>query len=137
MSISTLESGDSVRALDALNAWQDRVQAAERAVMDDFLSACNGCDANALVPWAGMTTDWDKVKAPVIAGQPLPMRAKLLHEVMDETLDFPEGPCKSEAMQLLLNVAKGDVDSYRLALIARDLLKRMAAAHAKHSVVIV
>lgn len=128
---------DTCRHVDETAARAERQAQAERAVIEDFAQACQRCDANAMVPWAGMTTDWARVKAPVVAGQLYPSRVKLLHEVMVEALDFPEGPCKSEAMQLLLNAARGDMDSYRLAQIARDLLKRMAVAHARHSVVIV
>lgn len=136
MSISTLESRDTVRALDAMNARQDRIEAAERAVIDDFTEACRRGDANAMVPWAGLTTDWAQVKAPVIAGLPLPMRAKQLHEVMVESLDYPDGPDMSEAMQLILNVAYGSDCQANLAVVARKLVQRMAQTHARHSVVV-
>jgi ketosteroid isomerase-like protein len=132
MSISTMESRDSVRALDAAASYDSRLQAAERAVIEDFTEACRRGDANALCQWAGMTTDWALVKPPVLAGQILPRRALQLHEVMEQSLDYGDGPTMQEAMQLILNAANGmDCRS-----TAAGLVKRIGQTHAKYNTVV-
>ena len=128
---------DTVRHYDQKASYQERVEAAECAVISDFIEACQKVDANAMCLWAGMTTDWENAKAPVIAGQPLPQRVKLLHEVMADSLEYAQGPDISEVMQLVLNVAYGSDCQANLAEMARDLARRMAMVHARHSVVVV
>lgn len=134
MSISVMESLDTVRALDAMNSRQERINAAERAVIEDFTEACRRGDANALASFAPMVTDWHLAKLPHPVGDPVPKRAQTLSEVMVESLDYAGGPDMSEAMQLILNAAYGSSDTH-LSEMARGLVKRMAQTHAKHSVV--
>lgn len=132
--ISTMDSLDTVRALGAMNARQDRIEAAERAAIEDFTEACRRGDANALANFAPMVTDWHLAKLPHPVGAPAPKRAQTLSEVMVESLDYGDGPSMTEAMQLLLNAAYGSSDTH-LSEMARGLIKRMAQTHAKHSVV--
>ena len=134
---STDPVADAASHSDRLAAYSDRVQGAERAVIEDFTEACRRGDANAFTPWAGMTTDWARVKPPVLAGQELPKRALQLHEIMVQSMDYSDGPAMSEAMQLILNLAYGSDCQANLAAMARNLVERMAQTHARHSVVVV
>lgn len=132
--ISTMDSLDTVRALDAMNARQERIESEERAAIEDFTEACRRGDANALANFAPMVTDWHLAKLPHPVGDPAPKRMPTLAEVMVESLDYAGGPDMSEAMQLVLNAAYGSSDAH-LSEMARGLIKRMAQTHARHSVV--
>ncbi len=135
MSYSSDPVRDAARHFDVVDAREARIEEAERIVAEEFTAACAQGDANALCLWAGMTTDWERVKRPVSADQKLPQRALLLNEVMVQAMEWREGPSISEAMQLLLNLAYGG-DCQNLQGLARTLINRMAATHARHSVVI-
>jgi hypothetical protein len=127
MSISVTESRDSQRILDAADQRADSHTKAEIGAIEDFQRACAKGDANAMCQWAHMTTDWEKVQAPVVAGQPRPMRVQTLAEVMAESLDYAEGPSMTEAMQLILNAANGS----NVQAQAQSLVDRMAKTWAK------
>ena len=92
-------------------------------------SAFRQADANALAPWAPLTTDWAKVRGPVDHATQLPKRQKTVSEVMQSTLGTGKAPCMAEVMQLVLNVAYGDHTQTREQ--ARRLVRRMAATFAE------
>ena len=118
---------DTVRHVDSIARFQARVDQAERAVIEDFIAACQRCDANALPSFAPMVTDWRLAKTPRSAGEPAPKRMPTLSEVMAESLDYGDGPSMTEAMQLILNAANGmDVKAQ-----AQGLIDRMATTWAK------
>lgn len=122
---------DTARNVGALFTLLDRMEVEERAAIEQFTAACAQGDANALVPWAGLTTDWDMVKGPVSSDTQLPKRVKLLHEVMTECVMHGEGPGMSGVMQLVLNVAYGS-DNSPLQGVARHIVKHMAQVHARY-----
>lgn len=94
-------------------------------------SAFRQADANALAPWAPLTTDWASVRGPVSSATQLPKRQKTVSEVMQSTLGTGTGkaPCMAEVMQLVLNAAYGDHAPTREQ--ARRLVRRMAATFAE------
>lgn len=127
MSICVTENQDSQRIRDAMDRLSDLQAQAEITAAEDFKTACQKGDANALPNFAPMVTDWTAVKPPVIAGQILPRRTPTLSEVMAESLDYGDGPSMTEAMQLLLNAASGA----NVQAQAQGLIDRMAATWAK------
>jgi hypothetical protein len=88
-----------------------------------FAEACRRGDANAMAVFAPPVSDRD--------GGQHARRAPLLHEVMAEALDFADGPCMAEVMQLLLNVAYGGVIVNTQAQ-AKSLLERMGTEWTRH-----
>jgi hypothetical protein len=101
----------------------------------EFMAAVDKGDANALAPWAPLTTDWEaankdadtSVRFSTIIGRH--KRQQTLAECMSESLDYSGGPSIVEAMHLILNVASGKDESET----ARRLLERMAACFAYHN----
>ena len=106
---------------------------AEREADDAFMAACGRCDANALADFAPMVRDFTASVSPVSAY--VPKRVQLLTEVMQESLDYPNGPSMTEAMQLLLNVAYG-TDLQAQQDQAKRLIERMATTWASQNVVV-
>lgn len=115
-----------------VEAAEAKAQAAE--LRRQFARAAATGDANAVCPWAPLTTDWDAIKRQPIDQRTttsLPKRAQTLAQLMFESLDYGSGPSMTEAMHLLLAAAHStDTD---LALLAGDLLDRMGAAFAEQN----
>jgi hypothetical protein len=104
--------------------------AAQQGELEEICAAAmRKADANALAPWAPLTTDWDKVRGPVSVATQIPKRQKTVSEVMQSTLGTGKAPCMAEVMQLLLNVAYGDHAPTREQ--ARRLVRRMATEFAE------
>jgi len=127
MSISITESRDTLKAYDAIQDRKERIEKAEQALIEEFETACQKADANAICLWSGHVVDWSQCPSPISTNQPKPLRSQVLHEVMAESLDYADGPSMSEAMQLILNVANG-MDCKDMA---QKLVNRMAQTYAK------
>jgi hypothetical protein len=102
----------------------------------EFMATVDKGDANALAPWAPLTTDWNLInRLPLeqrtIALRSTSKRQQSLSECMAESLDYSDGPSMAEAMQLILDVARGP--SEETTYTARRLLERMAACFAYHN----
>ena len=105
---------------------------AEREADAAFMAACGRCDANALADFAPMVRDWTQK---CISIDKAPKRVQTLSEVMQESLDYVNGPSMTEAMQLLLNVAYGS-DLVSAQDQARRLIERMATTWAAQNVTV-
>lgn len=125
---------DAARYTDLLAQQQARQMLAENSMIEDFIAACQRCDANALATFAPMVTDWDAAKRkPRLANEPMPKRVQTVAEVIDEATDYQSGPSKTELTQLLLNLAFGTECQAVLAHQARQLLARAANTFAIHN----
>jgi len=132
MSYSTDPVMDAARHWDAVYAAADRQTAAEIAMEQDFILAAKRLDANALARFAPLVRDWHGVRGPQACSAPVQRyRYQTMGEVMTESLDYPNGPDMGEVMQLVLNVAYGDLAATRTQ--ASDLLARMAGDFALHN----
>jgi len=134
MSYSSNPVIDAMRHYDALYEASDAQVEAESDLAGDFLKACQKVDANSLAPWAGRVNDDEQRKALGLdwSAKNLPQRQQALHEVMVESLDYPDGPTMCEAMQLLLNVAYS-ADLVNTPSMARGLIERMGRSFAFHN----
>lgn len=125
---------DATRYTDLLAQQQARQMLAENSMIEDFIAACQRCDANALATFAPMVTDWDAAKRkPRLANEPMPKRVQTLAEVIDDATDYAAGPSKTELTQLLLNLAFGTECQAVLAQQARQLLANAAHTFAIHN----
>jgi hypothetical protein len=88
-----------------------------------FSEACRRGDANAMASFAPTVSDRD--------GGQHARRVPLLHEVMAEALDFADGPCMAEVMQLVLNVSNGFLPEITKSQ-AQSLLSRMGTEWTRH-----
>lgn len=134
MSYSSNPVIDAMRHYGALYEASDAKVEAEADLAGDFLKACQKVDANALAPWAGQVIDNEQRMALGLdwSAKNLPQRQQALHEVMIESLDYPDGPTMCEAMQLLLNVAYS-ADLVNTPSMARGLIERMGRSFAFHN----
>lgn len=107
-------------------ATDEAQERAEAAMALAFIKACRECDANATAWFAPMVNDWERERRqPRPLGAPMPQRLQVLAEVLEESLDYRDGPAMAELMQLLLNVAFS-ADVVNAPAQARALLERMA-----------
>lgn len=102
---STDPVADANDYFDKLHAENEAYERAEQLTREEFMAACLKRDVNAKF---GKETFGD---------------------VMIESLDYNNGPKMIEAMQILLDVAF-NYDKSGVGESARDLLRRMAIAHA-------
>jgi hypothetical protein len=122
---------DANEYINSLFDKQEKKHAAADAMASMFRESAQRADANALVQWAPMVTDWERARRrPVDPTADQPKRYQTLSEVMAESLDFDHGPSETELMQLLLNVAHGSNLATAPAQ-ARDLLRRMGEAYGR------
>ena len=124
---------DADEYIESLFAKQEARQAAADSMASMFRESAKKADANALVQWAPMVTDWERARRQPVdqkTATELPKRYQTLAEVMAESLDFDHGPRETELMQLLLNVAHG-ADLANAPHHARDLLRRMGEAYGR------
>jgi hypothetical protein len=124
MSISTLESPASVRALDAKHAAEDEYAATFEQHRRDFLAAAARCDAKAIATFAGTTTDFSQR----FAGGGYGRRPQTVGEVVHDALDNRR--FRERGMQILLNAAAGRGTQRD----AQQLLEEMATAWAEEQV---
>jgi hypothetical protein len=118
MSISTLESLDSVRMLREIDRMDDQRIRNEIGYMQDFtqevmtkpLTSNSKLDTRRI--WsAGSATD---------------IRPATVWEVMADTLDYSDGPQLSDALAIIVRVAReGDIE-------AQSLIARMSSTFAKY-----
>jgi hypothetical protein len=131
-------SKDNIERKDSGPAYMDKASDqhySASTMQAEFMAAVAKGDANALAPWAPLTTDWEaakkdadpSVRFSTIIGRH--KRQQTLSECMSESLDYGDGPSIVEAMHLILNVASGKDESET----ARRLLERMAACFAYHN----
>ena len=125
MSYSTDPVADAAAYYEPRFTAAERQAKAEAQAADDFLSACRKGDANALATFAPMVKDYETARRLQCATADVPKRYETLTEVLQESLDYTNGPCMTELMQLLLNVAYGS-DVVNAPAQARSLLQRMA-----------
>lgn len=131
MSYSADPVADAAAYYEPLYAAADSQANAERVLDEEFTAACAKGDANAIASFAPDVRDF-YCRAMGIANT-APRRAQQLHEVMQESLDYPKGPSMSEAMQLILNAAYSpNLEATRDQ--AKRLIERMATTWASHNV---
>lgn len=130
--IERRESGPSW--MDASSIDSEADQSGYTAMIAGFEKAAKAGDANALAAWAPLVNDHEKRETLGLSWPDanLPQRQQALHEVMVESLDYPDGPTMCEAMQLLLNVAYSS-DLVNAPAMARGLIERMGRSFAFHN----
>lgn len=96
---------DASAYFDKLHAENEAYERAEQQMREEFMAACLRRDVDAK-----------------FGREPF-------GDVMIESLDYNKGPKMIEAMQILLDAAF-NYDKYGIGERARDLLRRMAVAHA-------
>lgn len=132
MTYSTNPVADAAAYYEPRYAADESQNKAEVQAAIDFMKACGKCDANALAGFAPMVRDWTQK---CISIDKAPKRVQTLTEVMQESLDYQNGPSMTEAMQLLLNVAF-NADIVNQPAQARALLGRMASTWAAQNVTV-
>lgn len=123
---------DAARHYDAVAHESEAQGRAEELAADAFIAAARHCDANRLCAWAGLVTDWERTRGPILNSTTAVKRMQTMTEIVQEGLDYPNGPDISEVVQLLLNVAYG-TDLVNQPRIARELMRRIAATWAEHN----
>lgn len=113
--------------IDAGNHYQaaydyaERMEEAEQAMADDFAELAMKADANAFAQFATLVQDHGSRSK----------RVQTFAEVMAESLDYTNGPTMTEAMQLILNAAYGNLSPEVVKAQARDMVERMGNAYAR------
>jgi hypothetical protein len=118
MSISTLESPATVRALDAQHAASDERERTESYLRAAFLKAAASCNAQAFAPFAGMVRDWNDK-------DPRAKRLQTVGEILHDELQH--GDFADRAMTVLMVAARSMPQ-------AQKLLEEMAAQWASMEV---
>jgi hypothetical protein len=131
MTYSTNPVEDAGRFYDAQHSRDEAIYQAEAALVESFKSACAKGDANAIVEWAPRVTDFDAMrKAGVNFGKHAQYtRCVTIAEVMNDSLDFANGPSHTEVMQLLMNVANGGDCKAQATALIDQMAKRWADAN--------
>ncbi len=116
MSISTLESAASVRALDAMWEESDRLYAAEQYHADRVRDEIKRGDVHGVTDLSELRMRYSSAH-----GQSFLRRqtlAEWLAERLEEGRGHKQEPTLEEAMEILLNVAKGqDMREWACALL--------------------
>jgi hypothetical protein len=128
MSYSTDPVADAARHYDALDKEQEAQDRHRASLHRELVQVIAKQDANAVCPFS-MTRDTELATRPIV-WEGVPFRAQTLAEVLNDSLDYTNGPNMTEVMQLLLN-ARTSTD-VQIAVQAGDLLDRMAASWANH-----
>ncbi len=105
---STDPVADAAAYYEPRFAAADMQAKAEQAAGAALMAACRSGNVNALATFAPMVKDFEAARKLQDVKAPVPMRYQTLSEVMQDALDYTHGPCMSEAMQLLLNLAYGN-----------------------------
>lgn len=112
---------DAMNHFARINVYEQQAEDAERAMADDFAELAMKADANAFAEFAPLVQDHGSRSK----------RVQTFAEVMAESLDYTNGPTMTEAMQLILNAAYGNLSPEVVSAQARDLLDRMGPAYAR------
>lgn len=133
MSISTLESLQSVRMLHAQGAYTRRVEQAEADLAYEFIKAIEAGDPDCTPQWAGTTPDYEAARKHSIpfGSKAMPRRRVTVAEAFDESMDFTGGPTSGDLVKLLACAVRST--DPMLALAARQLIERCAAVYASHN----
>lgn len=104
---------------------------AERGMHADFVHACMNPRVDAWTPmqWAPEVTNYgadrhDQRKT----------RQQTLGEILQSALDYPSGPTVDDALQIVLDLARGIHSHATLQGLARDLIKRAAGQWVDHTI---
>jgi hypothetical protein len=135
MEVNVDASQAESQAWNRFYEWQQEAADARECCANEFLAACSKGDAGALADFAPMTTDWAKVKRPVVADAILPKRRQTLAEVLHAIVEweFETGPNRQQLYQLLLNVASGKLPPEQLKKQAQTLLESAAFEFARQN----
>lgn len=134
MSISTLESMQSVRLLDAIHQREDALDQAEADLAYEFTQAILAGDPDATPDWTGTTPDYAAGKKLGMAydAPGYPRKNRTVEAALMESLDFANGPTHGDVLKVLSLAMKGT--DLTVALAARQLVERAAAKFAEHNV---
>ena len=121
MSYSTNPVHDAAKYYAVQDAYTAQLEEAEQAMADEFVELAMKADANAFAEFAPLIRDHDR------AGK----RKQTMAEVLHDALGFANGPSITEAMQLILNAAYGNLSPEVVKAQARDLVERAGKAHAR------
>lgn len=135
MSISTLESLQSVRLLDAMHQREDALDQAEADLAHEFTQAILAGDPDATPDWTGTGPDYDAARKhgiPFTASDAMPRRRYTVAECLQSGLDYTGGPDMGDVLKVLSLAMKGTDPT--VALAARQLVERAAAKFAEHNV---
>lgn len=112
---------DAISYYAVQDAIQAQYRAAEQLMSDDFAELAMKADANAFAQFAPLVQDHGSRSK----------RVQTFAEVMAESLDYTNGPTMTEAMQLILNAAYGNLSPEVVSAQARDMVERMGKAYAR------
>lgn len=121
MSYRTNPVIDADRHYAKVYDYEQQAEEAERAMADDFTELAMKADANAFAQFAPLVRDYSSHCT----------RVQTFAEVMVESLDTGSGPTMTEAMQLILNAAYGNLSPEVVSAQARDMVERMGKAYAR------
>jgi hypothetical protein len=134
MSISTLESLQSVRLLDAIHQREDALDQAEVDLAHEFTQAILAGDPDATPDWTGTTPDYAAGKKLGMAydAPGYPRKNRTVEQALQDSLDYGSGPGLADVLKVLSLAMKGTDPT--VALAARQLVERAAAKYASHNV---
>ena len=135
MSISTLESRQSVRLLDAMHQREDALEQAEAELAQQFTQAILAGDPDSTPDWTGTGADYEAARKrgiPFTASDAMPRRRYTVAECLQSGLDYTGGPAMGDVLKVLSLAMKGTDPT--VALAARQLVERAAAKFAEHNV---
>lgn len=134
MSISTLESMQSVRMLDAIHQREDALEQAEAELAHEFIQAILAGDPDATPDWTGTTPDYAAGRKLGMAygAKGYPYKRRTLEQALQESLDYSNGPTHGDVLKVLSLAMKGTDPT--VALAARQLVERAAAKFAQHNI---
>lgn len=112
---------DAISYYTVQDAYTAQLAEAERAMADAFEEQAMKADANAFADFAPLVRDDTGTE----------LRKQTLAEVLHYALDYTNGPSITEAMQLILNAAYGNLSPEVVKAQARDLVERAGKAHAR------
>jgi len=118
---------DSPRRIAQQDASDQHAAQAELAMHDDFIAACKAGNVNARCEWAPLSVNFED-------GKYTRNKVQNLADVMDGSLDYGDGPTSAELMDLLCDVAYGDLpNSHDNRKRAQALISRMASTFARYN----
>lgn len=121
MTYSTNPVLDAISYYTVQDAYTAQMREAELAIEEEFERLAMKADANAFAGFAPLVRDDTGTG----------LRKQTLAEVMHYALDYSNGPSITEAMQLILNAAYGNLSPEVVKAQARDLVERAGKAHAR------
>lgn len=121
MSISTLESPQSVRMLDEAHRRDDAQKRAEADLAFDFEKAIEAGDPDATPSWTGTVPD--TTQPPMQSGYRLRRRVTVA-EALEDSLGYPSGPGVGDVVKVLSAALR--CQDPLVGLAARQLVQRAA-----------